>query len=131
MTYILIVEDNYDNAEILQVYLESQSFPVQHAPGGYDVMNAVTKNPPALIFMDINLPDNDGRVLCHQIKNRLGDMAPPIIVMTAGYGEGYEKTSKVFGADEFMKKPITHKVVMEKVQKFLPEAVQEDINLPE
>ena len=124
MSYILIVEDNYDNAEILEIYLESQSFPVQHIPGGYNVMSDVTNNPPALIFMDINLPDNDGRVLCHQIKKRLGDMAPPIIVMTAGYGDGYEKTAKVFGADDFIKKPISHEMVMKKINQYLPEAVE-------
>lgn len=130
MSYILIVEDNLDNAEILEVYLESQRFPVQHAPGGYDIMNYVTKNPPALIFMDINLPDNDGRVLCHQIKQRLGENAPSIIVMTAAYGEGYEKTSRVLGADDFIKKPITHQMVMDTIKTYLPEAIA-DINLSE
>ena len=132
MSYILIVEDNFDNAEILSIYLESQNLPIEHISDGYDILNYVHDKPPALIFMDINLPDSDGRVLCHQIKKRLGQAAPPIIVMTAAYGDGYEKTSQILGADDFMKKPITHQKVIEKVAKYHPEAVDNvDINIAE
>ena len=119
MTYILIVEDNMDNAEILSIYLQSQDLPIKHLPGGHGVLNLIMTQPPALIFMDVNLPDNDGRVLCQMIKKRLGDDAPPIVVMTAA-GDSYKSAAMAMGADDFLSKPFRPSQILEKLELFAP-----------
>jgi len=119
MTYILIVEDNLDNAEILSIYLQSQDLPIKHLPSGHNVLNLITAQPPALIFMDINLPDNDGRVLCLMIKKRLGNMAPPIIVMTAG-GDSCKSPAIAMGADVFLNKPFKAAQIFKLLETFIP-----------
>lgn len=126
MTYILIVEDNLDNAEILSVYLNSQDLPVKHFQNGHDVLNFIMDQPPVLIFMDVNLPDNDGRVLCQMIKQRLGDAAPPIVIMTAG-GESYKKAALAMGADDFISKPFRPSQILEKLVTFAPPSGVHDL----
>jgi len=126
MTYILIVEDNLDNAEILSIYLTSQDLPIKHFPSGHNVLNFITNQPPALIFMDVNLPDNDGRVLCQVIKKRLGDKAPPIVVMTAA-GESYKKAALAMGADDFLSKPFRPSQILEKLGTFVPPSGIQDL----
>lgn len=118
MTYILIVEDNIDNAKILSKQLKSENLPIEHLEGGYNVMATVISHPPVIIFMDVNLPDEDGRVLCKSIKNRLGDKAPPIVIMTAG-GETYRKTALAMGADSFLTKPLMRSEIMNQLEIFV------------
>lgn len=119
MSYILIVEDDIDNAEILSIYLSAQNLPTRHLINGHNVVNSIVENPPALIFMDVNLPDDDGRVLCRTIKDRLGKTAPPIIVMTAG-GDSYKKVALAMGADDFLSKPIRPSQIVEILKTYLP-----------
>jgi len=120
MTYILIVEDDVDNAEILAHHLEQQlELPITHVTNGYEVVKMVEDNPPALIFMDVNLPDDDGRVICNQIKTRLGDDAPSIIVMTATYSGAQNMIARQMGADDFVSKPLRMSRVIKKAQRFL------------
>lgn len=118
MSYILIVEDNIDNAEILSIYLTAQNLPTQHLINGHEVVSSIISNPPALIFMDVNLPDDDGRVLCRTIKDRLGKAAPPIIIMTAG-GDSYKKVAVAMGADDFLSKPIKPSQIVEILKTYL------------
>ena len=120
MTYILIVEDDVDNAEILAHHLKQElELPIMHLTNGYEVVKMVQDNPPALIFMDVNLPDDDGRVICNQIKSRLGDNAPAIIVMTAAYSGAQNLIARQMGADDFISKPLRKHVVLKKAKHFL------------
>lgn len=120
MTYILIVEDDVDNAEILAHHLnQNLELPITHLSNGYEVVKVVTENPPALIFMDVNLPDDDGRVICNQIKKRLGNNAPTIIVMTAAYSGAQNIVARQMGADDFIGKPLRMSRVIKKAQQYL------------
>ena len=119
MSYILIVEDEFDNAEILMYHLAELEIPVQHVPNGYQVVKMVQDNPPLLIFMDVNLPDDDGRVICNQIKNRLKENAPAIIVMTAAYSGVQNRLARQMGADDFASKPLNIPRVIQKARKLL------------
>jgi len=118
MGYILVVEDDIDCAEILSIHLKSQNLPVQHLSNGNDVIPFIEASEPALIFMDVNLPDNDGRVLCQIIKNRLGESSPPIIMMTAE-GKSFKDTALTMGADSFLSKPILADKVKETLTTYL------------
>ncbi|GEM_PF-2167880 len=120
MTYILIVEDDVDSAEILSHHLNQHlALPIEHVANGYEVLRMVKNNPPDLIFMDVNLPDDDGRVICNQIKNRLGDNAPKIIVMTAAHNDAQNIVARQMGADDFIGKPLRMNRVIKKAKHYL------------
>lgn len=106
MSYILLVEDNLDNAGIVVRLLETAGFTVRHFVRGLDGVRAAQKERPSLILMDFNLPDVDGRTLSLVLRRQLGgDDAPPIIALTARTGAYEEMMAERFGCAAFVSKP--------------------------
>lgn len=116
MSYVMIIDDEVDNAEILSIYLREQNLQSVIFTTGRNVLDYVIKHPPDLILMDVNLPDNDGRVLCRTIKDRMRNQAPPIIVMTAA-GIDYKQAAMAMGADDFFVKPSPFDEIIAKINK--------------
>jgi DNA-binding response OmpR family regulator len=106
MPYVLLVEDNPTNADMIIRLLESIHLEVRHTLRGLDGARLARQERPALILMDFNLPDIDGRTLVLQLKKQLGGpAAPPIVAVTARAGEQEECLAQQFGCAAFVTKP--------------------------
>jgi DNA-binding response OmpR family regulator len=117
MSYILLIEDNLDNAGIITRLLETAGFTVRHFMRGLDGVRAAQKERPALILMDFNLPDVDGRTLSLVLRRQLGgDNAPPIIAVTARTGAFEEMMAERFGCAAFVSKPFDPPALLTLVQ---------------
>ncbi|MEP7285884.1 MAG: response regulator [Chloroflexota bacterium] len=106
MPYILLVEDNQDNADLVIRILEPAGFEIHHVVKGLDAAPAAKAHRPDLILLDFNLPDIDGRNLILTLKRQLGrEKAPPIVAVTARTGQIDEMIAERFGCVAFVRKP--------------------------
>jgi CheY-like chemotaxis protein len=124
MPYILLVEDNQANADMIIRLLESIHVEVRHALRGLDGARLARQDRPALILMDFNLPDIDGRTLTLQLKKQLGGpAAPPIVAVTARAGDEEERLAQQFGCTAFVPKPFVPKEFLALVKSLLPAGI--------
>lgn len=122
MSHILLVEDNQSNADMVIRILQSANFEVRHALRGFQGAEMARKNRPALILMDFDLPDVDGRTMVLVLKKQLGASAPPIVAVTARTGEHEMKMAKKFGCTAFVSKPFLPEDLLKLVKELLSEA---------
>jgi CheY-like chemotaxis protein len=124
MTHILLVEDNQSNADLMIRLLETEGYTVKHCTHGLEGVRSVQKDPPALILMDFNLPDVDGRTLILTLKRRAGAAKSiPIIAVTARTGIMEEVIAERFGCDAFVRKPFDPQEFIAVVQQFMKKPV--------
>ncbi len=121
MGYILLVEDNQDNANMIMHILTSEDYEVRHYNRGLPAAQAARQERPDLIVMDLNLPDVDGRILTMRMKQQLGGSlnAPPIIVCTARVGNVEAKLAKQYGCSAFLSKPFAPENLLTLVHQFV------------
>jgi DNA-binding response OmpR family regulator len=119
MSYVLLVEDNPDNAHMIIRLLESVGFSVIHCERGMDGVKQARKERPILVLMDFNLPDINGSVLILTMKKILGGVdSPPFIAVTARTGEVERSVAKRYGYDAFISKPFDPQEFVDTVLRF-------------
>src|SRR5260221_2962298 len=117
MTYILLVEDNQQNADMVIHILQSAGMEVKHFVHGLEAAQFARKERPSLILMDFDLPDIDGRTLVLSLKKQLGGQdAPPIVAVTARTGEMEKRVAERFGCAGFVSKPFKPEKLLSLVQ---------------
>jgi DNA-binding NarL/FixJ family response regulator len=104
MTVLLLVEDNPGFRHTLKQMLESRfpSAEIIEAAGGLEALESIEERLPDLIFMDIQLPDENGLVLTKRIKARYPRI--PIIILTNHDLPEYRQAAAEYGADTFLSK---------------------------
>ncbi len=121
MSYILLVEDNKDNADMIMHILKSAHYEVRHFSRGLTAAQEARRDKPGLILMDFNLPDIDGRTLSIVLTKQLGGaQSPPIIACTARVGTSETKLAERFGCSAFLRKPFSPEDLLALVQRFVP-----------
>jgi CheY-like chemotaxis protein len=85
MSEILLVEDNEMNAIVLKTVLRcfSPYANIRVVQTGRECLLELARMMPSVVFMDVNLPDADGREISKQIKAQFGEKAPPVIGCSA------------------------------------------------
>jgi CheY-like chemotaxis protein len=121
MSYVLLVEDNQMNADMVIRLLQSANIEVRHTVRGLDGARMARHERPALILMDFNLPDIDGRTMVLQLKKQLGGMsAPPIVALTARTGEAEMRIAQKFGCTAFVSKPFVPEELLALIKSLVP-----------
>ena len=104
MKLILIVEDEYGNAEVLQLLLESAGFRVASASNGKLALDLLQGEPPALILSDFMMPIMNGAELGDAVRGNPALAHIPFVFMS-GTDENVVR-SAFRGYDAFLRKPI-------------------------
>jgi DNA-binding response OmpR family regulator len=121
VSYILLVEDNQQNADMAIHILTTAGYKVHHFARGVQGAKAARLNRPSVILLDFNLPDIDGRALILSLRQQLGGVAaPPIIAVTARSGTSEESIAKRFGCSAFLSKPYAPEALLALVGRYLP-----------
>jgi CheY-like chemotaxis protein len=102
---VLVVEDYEDTREFMKFLLQDYGFDVSEAANGYEAIEAVNRQVPDLILMDISMPGMDGLTAARKIREQSGSRQPPIIAITA-YGEAAKRKALEAGCDASLSKPI-------------------------
>jgi two-component system, sensor histidine kinase and response regulator len=80
---ILLVDDNFDNIELLKKILQKEGYEIAYAQNGEDALKIVPKLKPHLILMDIMMPGIDGLETCQKLKENKQTQAIPVIFISA------------------------------------------------
>jgi signal transduction histidine kinase len=103
---ILVVEDEPDLREYLVASL-SATYPVLEAVDGAAALAAINEHKPALVVLDLMLPEIDGLEVCARIKGKAATRNTKIILLTARIDESAKLTALDNGADDFLTKPFS------------------------
>jgi DNA-binding response OmpR family regulator len=113
---ILIVEDEVNLMEVLEDTLMEENFEIFKAYDGFSALNMFYEVNPDLVLLDINLPKKDGWSICKEIRT---DSNKPIIIMTARDTELDELKGLSIGADDYITKPFSLKILILRIKKLL------------
>lgn len=103
---VLLVEDNYDNYEMVRFLLERAGYTVIGARTGREAVTAAKEHKPDVILMDLSLPEMDGWEAAREIKNDPEITNIPLIALTAHTLPGDRKKALESGFDDYISKPI-------------------------
>jgi two-component system, cell cycle response regulator DivK len=103
---VLLVEDNYDNFEMVRFLLERAGYIVIGAHTGREAVTAAHEHKPDGILMDLSLPEMDGWEAAREIKNDPEIANIPLIALTAHTLPGDRKKALESGFDNYISKPI-------------------------
>ena len=118
-TQILLVEDEKDIVELVQYNLERDGFSVVSAPNGEEAINILERESPDLILLDLMLPGMDGLETCRLIKQNPKSQNIPIIILTAKSEESDVVVGLQLGADDYVTKPFSPKVLNARIRAVL------------
>jgi DNA-binding response OmpR family regulator len=125
---ILIVEDEEKAAEILQLYLAQEGYKTLVAYNGREALALIKSTDIALIILDLMLPDISGETVCQTIRRQ---SRLPIIMLTAKIGEKDCVNGFDIGADDYLAKPISPRIVVAKVKALLRRLSSDElVNVP-
>jgi two-component system, cell cycle response regulator DivK len=104
---ILVVEDQPDNRQIIRDMLAPTDYEITEAEDGQQALEAVARQRPDLILMDIQLPIIDGYTATRKIKADPALRSIPIIAVTSYALSGEEKKARQAGCDDYVPKPFS------------------------
>jgi DNA-binding response OmpR family regulator len=113
---ILIVDDDPDIRELLRELLTRAGYDVVEAPDGRTALRSLYETPPALVILDVSMPEMDG----YQTLERMRDLSEvPVIMLTARTQELERVRGLTAGADDYVLKPFGRQELLARVQALL------------
>ena len=122
MSLILLVEDNEMNRDMLSRRLKRKGFELVYAEDGVAAVENAKQHMPALILMDVSLPEMDGLEATKLIKRDPATANIPIIALTAHAMDGDRERCLAAGCNDYDTKPIELSRLIEKMKALLPES---------
>jgi CheY-like chemotaxis protein len=120
MKKIALVEDNPDNRLLVRVILESL-YEVTEYETGFAALEGWQKEKPALVLLDVSLPEMDGTEVLRRIRADAGLRDLPVIALTAHAMTGDREKYLAAGFDEYVTKPIVDEtLLLDAIRKLLP-----------
>lgn len=118
-----MVEDDDDIAAIIAETLESGGFGVDRAVDGNDGLWMAREGDHALIVLDLLLPGMNGFQVCETLRSE--GLHTPVLMLTAKVGEYDETDGFEVGADDYLRKPFSPRVLLARVRALLRRAPNE------
>lgn len=119
MSKVLIVEDEANIRQLVKYNLEKESFQVLEAEDGLLGLRLAKAEKPDLVLLDLMLPQMDGLEVCRSLKGNPATAALPIIMLTAKSEEIDKVIGLELGADDYMTKPFSPRVLVARIHSVL------------
>ena len=123
---ILVVDDEEDILELVRYNLEREGFAVACSPSGEDALTQVRRITPDLIVLDLMLPGMDGFELCRSLKGDGRTSRIPVVMLSAKGEESDIVAGLELGADDYVTKPFSPKVLVARIRNVLRRRRKED-----
>jgi two-component system chemotaxis response regulator CheY len=105
---VLIVDDDEFIRKLIATTLEDQErFVLHEAADGVEAVELAQREQPALVFLDVDMPQMDGIEACRQIRESSVTSTATIVMLTAATGDNIEALAEEAGADLFLTKPFS------------------------
>jgi len=116
LQHVLVVDDEPKITEVVESYLRKAGFAPLTAAGGIEALQLFEKVRPALVILDLMLPDLSGEEVCRRLRAR---SRVPIIMLTAKVGDSDAVKGLGLGADDYITKPFSPRQLIARVQAVL------------
>ena len=116
---VLIIEDDRSLANVLEYNLTNAGYQAHCAYDGQDGVSQARLKLPDLIVLDIMIPIIDGLEVCRQLRSIPETQSIPIIMLTAKGEESDQLVGFSVGADDYVVKPFSVKILMERIKSLL------------
>ena len=116
---ILVVDDEEDILELIRFNLVREGYKVLCAPSGEEALSIGQSENPDLVVLDLMLPGIDGLEVTRVLKNDSRTMDIPIVMLTAKGEEADIVTGLELGADDYITKPFSPRVLVARVRAVL------------
>jgi len=128
---ILVVEDDPDIRELLVYTLGKEGYEMLQAPSGEAGLKAVQEKKPDLVLLDVMLPGIDGLEVLRRIKAEHSSRATPVILASAKGEESDVVAGLELGADDYVTKPFSPRVLVARVRTALRRAEKPEAGMAE
>jgi len=120
--HIVVVEDEEDIADLVALHLRREGYTVTLHGDGEEAWRALDREKPDLLVLDLMLPGIDGFEICRRMRRseRLRDV--PILILTARGEDADVVTGLELGADDYVTKPFSPRVVVARIRALLRRA---------
>ncbi len=122
---ILVVDDEQDILELLRYNLTAQGYDVLTAETGEKALETARKKNPSLIVLDLMLPGIDGLEVCKTLKSNHKCAHIPIVMLTAKGEESDIVVGLELGADDYVTKPFSPKVLTARIRRLLKKSAHQ------
>lgn len=119
---ILVVDDEAHIVELAALYLEQEGFRVESAGDGAAALEMISRQPPALVVLDLMLPEVDGWEVCRRVRASHAAPDLPIVMLTARDEDVDKIVGLELGADDYMTKPFNPRELVARVKAILRRA---------
>ncbi len=113
---IALVDDDRNILTSVSMALEAEGYEVRTYSDGEEALREISRNPPSLAVLDIKMPRMDGMELLSELKKR-SDL--PVIFLTSKDDEVDEAMGLRLGADDYIKKPFSQRLLIERIRAVL------------
>jgi two-component system alkaline phosphatase synthesis response regulator PhoP len=113
---ILVVDDEKNIVELARLYLEKEGYHVEDACDGPEALAKMKSLQPALVVLDLMLPEIDGWEVCRRVR---GESDVPIIMLTARDDDVDKIVGLEMGADDYLTKPFNPRELVARVRAVL------------
>ncbi|MBN2289411.1 MAG: response regulator [Candidatus Glassbacteria bacterium] len=113
---ILVVEDEEDILELVRYNLAKEGYEVRGVLSGEDALNEVKNKLPDMVVLDLMLPGLDGIEVCRELKSNPKTQHLPVVMLTAKGEESDIVAGLELGADDYITKPFSPRVMIARVR---------------
>ena len=118
-TRILVVDDDAMNREIMEAYLLMEQYEVALANNGRQALKLVPEFKPALVILDVNMPDMNGYEVCRRLRADASLTHLRIMIITGYSDKDEQQKGLAAGADAFLTRPFDGDVLLAQIRRLL------------
>ncbi len=112
---VLVVDDVFDNRDILTRRLVRRGFDVVEAAGGFEALEQIRARAFDVVLLDIMMPDMGGNEVLGEIRRTMSDTELPVIMVTAKSQSEDVAESLALGANDYVTKPVDFVVALARI----------------
>lgn len=113
---ILVIDDDPDILTLVQYNLEKEGYVVALCDNGSEALEKIDREKPDCLVLDIMLPGMDGREICRLLRANPLTRTLPVLLLTAKSGETDIVVGLELGADDYLTKPFSPRVLLARVK---------------
>ncbi|GMV27695.1 MAG: DNA-binding response regulator [Phycisphaerae bacterium] len=124
---ILIVDDERDLVDLLAINLQKAGYQTLAAFNGRQALAAIAGTPPDLILLDLMIPEVSGIEVARRVRTDPATAGIPIVMLTARGTESDQLAGLTMGADDYISKPFSMRVVLARIEAVLRRTAKPEV----